>query len=64
MSVSGRNSTGRLSAFDFLNVSNARVNDKKAFSITMNYFKNEKGSSTVKHSSNLYGFSIISSKIR
>ncbi|CAK65881.1 unnamed protein product (macronuclear) [Paramecium tetraurelia] len=60
-----RNSTGRLSAFDFLNSSTTKANEKKTFSITLNYFKNDKSNiGTTRKSTNLYGFSKVSSKVR
>ena len=60
-----RNSTGRLSAFDFLNSSTTKSNEKKTFSITLNYFKNENNNVVMaRKSTNLYGFSKVSSKVR
>ncbi|CAD8165864.1 unnamed protein product [Paramecium pentaurelia] len=60
-----RNSTGRLSAFDFLNSSTSKANEKKTFSITLNYFRNEKNNVVIaRNSTNLYGFSKVSSKVR
>ncbi|CAD8142594.1 unnamed protein product [Paramecium pentaurelia] len=60
-----RNSTGRLSAFDFLNLSITKANKKQTFSITLNYFKNDKSNfGIIRQSTNLYGFSKVSSKVR
>ncbi|CAD8050729.1 unnamed protein product [Paramecium primaurelia] len=58
-----RNSTGRLSVFDFLNLSITKANKKKTFSIKLNYLKNDKTNfGMIKQSTNLYGFSKVSSK--
>ncbi|CAD8063840.1 unnamed protein product [Paramecium sonneborni] len=60
-----RNSTGRLSAFDFLNQSTTNVNEKKTFLIVLKYFQNEnKNVVMARKSTNLYGFSKASSKLR
>ncbi|CAD8059874.1 unnamed protein product [Paramecium primaurelia] len=65
--ISCRNSNRRQSAFDFLqsSMNNIKANQKRAFSIALNYFKNEERQSIIKKKSeNLYGFSKVSLKIK
>ncbi|CAK75532.1 unnamed protein product (macronuclear) [Paramecium tetraurelia] len=63
--ASCRNNSARLSAFDLMNVSSNKANEKKTFSIALNYFKNEERKTiTKRQSENLYGFSKVSSKIK
>ncbi|CAD8155260.1 unnamed protein product [Paramecium octaurelia] len=63
--ASCRNNAARLSAFDFMNVSSNKANEKKKFSIALNYFKNEERKTITKwKQENLYGFSKVSSKIK
>ncbi|CAD8152667.1 unnamed protein product [Paramecium pentaurelia] len=65
--ISCRNNNRRQSAFDFFqsSMSNIKANQKRAFSIALNYFKNEERKSIIKKKSeNLYGFSKVSLKIK
>ncbi|CAD8067008.1 unnamed protein product [Paramecium sonneborni] len=65
INTNSRQHSGRLSAFDFFSVNSNKANQKKAFSIALNYFKNEERKPIImRKPENLYGFSKVSSRLK